>query len=432
MDVDPRREFLWQELHARPYVRFSCPAHVLHFLFLTGEGREEDDGARLERVKDTLGLQPSHETARHAIYVAPDAKRGHLVVSWERHTEFVTYTFFLYQLAGDFRPFDPSVRDVVPDDFVALVGMQPLVATHISVGPRAAMPATADAMMTLFEGHTVNASEAMDGRARIWSAYRAHSDGYGRIALAVDALSVHSLGRTVERLLAIENFAHLTLLALPLAREVKPSLARWENAVAAQTEMLHVASSVEQKRLVLHEFLELAAGIEKLRTRVAGRFAASAAYFPLLKARFAELRETKVEHVLRLSSFVLRRTAPAAQTCASVVQRLDGLSRRIENAAQLLRASIELHVDEQSQRLLAGADRRARMQLELQTAVEALSIVAVAYYVLGLTSHVVRALAGWGLEMNEERVLGFAAPLLVLGAGVAMRMIRKRFRDPAD
>ena len=47
MKSDPRRDFTWQELHARPYVRFAGPAHVLHFAFLTGEGTEQDDRARL-------------------------------------------------------------------------------------------------------------------------------------------------------------------------------------------------------------------------------------------------------------------------------------------------------------------------------------------------------------------------------------------------
>jgi uncharacterized membrane-anchored protein len=429
MRSDPRRDFIWHELHARPYVRFSSPAHVFHFAFLTGEGTESDDHASLERVKESLRLHATYETARHAIYTAARSDVGHLVMSWERHTEFVTYTFFLYELAIPFRPFDIDAGKILPQGFPDFIGVPALVATCVTIGPRSTMPDTPDAMMDLFEGHTVNGSQVMDSRAEAWSAYRVHEDGFGRIALVVDQITPHSLGRTVERLLAIENFHHLGLLSLPLAREIKSDLARWESAVVGQMEALQVAASLEQKRAVLSSFLALAADVENLRARVAGRFAASSAYFTLLEDRFSELRETKIEHVLRLSRFVMRRLAPAAQTCRTVLGRLNDLSHRIDRAAQLLRTSINLHVDEQNQRLLASADRRARLQLELQAAVETLSIVAITYYVLALTGYVLKAASNLGVKLDADLTLGVAAPILLMLAWGVMRLVRKRIRE---
>ncbi len=194
-------------------------------------------------------------------------------------------------------------------------------------------------------------------------------------------------------------------------------------------EALRVADSVGEKRSVLDSFLALAAEIENLRARVSNRFTGSAAYFTLLESRFAELREEKIEHVLRLSRFVMRRVAPAAQTCRSVLERLTSLSERIDRAAELLRTSIDLHVEEQNQRLLEDSNRRARLQLQLQHAVEGLSVVVITYYFLGLTGLVLKAANNLGMKVKVDLTLGVAAPILLVAAWCTMRRIRKRFRD---
>ncbi len=423
---DPRRQVVWQELHARPYVRFSAPAHVFHFTFLTGEHTEQKDLASLEQLRVALSLEPTYQTSRHAIYTVTLRGLGRLAVSWERHSEFVAYTFFLYELAIPFRPFGLEAGGFLPASFPESVGVPPLVAVSVAVGNRDHLPDSPQAMSDLFEGHTVNGSRVMDNRGEVWSAYRIHEDGFGRMAVMVESVSEHSLGRTVDRLLAIEDLYHLTLLSLPLAREVRSDLVEWESRVVTQMEALRVAGTVYQKRSVLDSFLGLSAEVEDVRARVSGRFAASAAYFTLLEGRFAELRETKIEHALRLSRFVMRRLNPAAQTCRSVLERMTHLSEVIDRAGQLLRTSISLHVEEQNQLLLASADRRARLQLELQVAVESLSIVAIAYYMVNLIGHMLRAAGRFGMNIDPEVTMGVAAPTLLVAAWTIMRLVRKR------
>jgi uncharacterized membrane-anchored protein len=426
MKSDARRDFIWQELHARPYVRFSGAAHVFHFAFFTGEGTADSDLASLERVKNGLGLEATYETPRHAIHAVDLPGLGRLAVSWERHNEFVAFTFFLYDLEIPFEPFALDPHQFLPPGFPESAGVLPLVATCIAVGNRSQMPATLEGVSELFEQHTVNGSGVMNGRAEAWSAYRVHRDGFNRIALIFESGSPHSIGRTVERLLAIENFYHLALLSLPLARQVRSDLAAWESRAVVETEALRVAESLTQKRSVLQSFFELSAEVEEVRARVSSQFAASSAYFTLLENRFAELRETKIEHALRLSRFVMRRLAPAAQTCRSVLDRLTHLAQRIDRAAHLLRTSIGLHVEEQNQQLLASADRRARLQLELQVAVESLSIVAIAYYMVGLIGHVLHAFGWLGWRIDAEATLGTLAPVLLLTAWAVMRLVRRR------
>src|SRR5450759_5410690 len=127
----------------------------------------------------------------------------------------------------------------------------PLVATRLAVGSREQMPGTLEGLAPLFEGHTVNGSRVMAGRGEAWSGYRMHTDGFGRIAVVVDDMSSQELGRTVERLLTIEDFYHLTLLPLQLAREAKVELAAAERRMLAEMDALRGASSVDQKRTCL-------------------------------------------------------------------------------------------------------------------------------------------------------------------------------------
>jgi uncharacterized membrane-anchored protein len=115
------------------------------------------------------------------------------------------------------------------------------------------------------DGHTINGSEVMAGGAEVWSAYRAHEDGLGRIAVIVDRMSPHELGRTVERLLTIENSYHLILLSLRLARELNPSLAAAERRMVSVNDALLGADSVVQKRALLDSLFRLAAEVEHLK-----------------------------------------------------------------------------------------------------------------------------------------------------------------------
>lgn len=423
----PARDEIWKELHARPYVRFSAPAHVFRLSFVDGD--EDREAADLLRLIRSLGLEPTYETARHRIFAATLPGLGRLVLSWERHSDFVAYSFFLYELEMPFRPFGLAFEELVPADWRQVPSTAPLVATRLAVGPREEMPETMEGLAALFEGHTVNGSRVMAGRGEAWSAYRAHTDGFGRIAVVVGEMSAQELGRTVERLLAIEDCYHLTLLPLPLAREAKAELAAAERRMVAEMDALRGAESVEQKRVLLDALLQLAAEIEHLRSRLADRFGGSSAYFSLLENRFADLRESKIEHVLPLSRFVMRRARPAADTYRALLDRLSGLSERIDRAADLLRTAVELHVEEQNARLLESVDRRARLQLRLQETVEGLSVIVIAYYALGLLDYALKGARRLGLRFDLDATLGLALPFLLLAVGGAVFLVRKRLRE---
>ena len=146
----PQRDLIWQELHARPYVRFSGPAHVLHLTFVAGERTEAADRANLFQLREALGLAATYETPRHGIYASTIAGLGRLVLAWERHGEFAAYTFFLYELETPFRPFEFDFRKVLPAGVWGSAGDWPLVATLLAVGSESEMPDTPGGLTALF------------------------------------------------------------------------------------------------------------------------------------------------------------------------------------------------------------------------------------------------------------------------------------------
>jgi uncharacterized membrane-anchored protein len=427
MEDHPQRSMVWRELHARPYVRFSGPAHVFHFAFLVEDESQQSEDANLVRLTDALGLEPTYQSPRHAIFAARLPGLGRLVVVWERHSEFVAYSFFVYELEIPFEPFGLELSKFLPEDFLKMTNAPAMVATRLAIGSKSDFPEPLEGLKALFENHTLNASRVMAGGAEVWSCFRVHGDGFGRIVVIVNEMSPQDLGRTVERLLVIEDSYHLVLISLPLARDVKATVAAWEARMIAEMEALRVADALDKERAVLNSLLGLAADVEDLRARVANQFARSSAYFSILKGRLKELRESKIEHVLRLSRFLMRRLAPAALTHRSVLQRLTNLSERIDRAAELLRTSIELALQEQNKRLLESVDRSVRLQLGLQHAVEGLSVVVLTYYALGIIAHVLHGANDLGWNVHPEIALGIAAPILLLVFWGIIRLIRKGF-----
>jgi uncharacterized membrane-anchored protein len=421
----PMRDLVWRELHARPYVRFTHPAHVFHFAFLIPEQDVRAGQAAMDRLIGAYHLEPTYQTPRHSIFAATVGGLGRVVTSWERHIETLVCTLFIYELQIPFEPFGIDAGRIFPEGFFAGFGAAPLVATYLCAADQQNLPPGRD----LFDGHTVNASKVMAGRAEARSAYRMFADGFNRVALIVHDMTEAELGRTAQRLFVIEDSYHQTLLALPLAREVRSDLAGWENRMMALMQAMRSAATPEEKRAVLDALLSLAAEVEDLRTRATGRFAASAAYYSICEEQLRELRERKIEHVFRLSTFLLRRLSPAARTCRSVLERMATLSDHIDGATDLLRTGIELDIELQNQRLLASVDRRARLQLQLQHAVEGLSVIIFTYYTLEILARLLGAADVLGWHMRPAVIVGVAViPIFVIYAVIVWRIGRK-FHD---
>ena len=219
--------------------------------------------------------------------------------------------------------------------------------------------------------------------------------------------------------------AFIFFLALPLARETGPRIAQIDHRLAELTQRINDLDGLEGERILLDELMRLSGEIEAITASTVYRFSATEAYYPLIGARFAKLREERVKGYSTLGEFLDRRLAPAMRTCESVAVRQEILARRVARAANLLRTRIDITLERQNRDLLASMDQRARLQLRLQKTVEALSVAAITYYLVSLVGYALSALRSSGVEVDVGLVRGLSIPVFAVLAWLGMRWARR-------
>ncbi len=125
------------------------------------------------------------------------------------------------------------------------------------------------------------------------------------------------------------------------------------------------------------------------------------------------------------NEFLPRRLTPAFRTCEAVSGQLDDLSKRIDRASELLRTRVDLTLEAQNQDLLQSMNQRSQMQLQLQQAVEGLSVVAISYYLVGLVKYMAGSLHEMGWLEHHDLVVGLSVPVCAFLVWRGVHRLRK-------
>jgi len=259
------------------------------------------------------------------------------------------------------------------------------------------------------------------------------SDGFSRFVIFDHTLTPRQAGRTVQRLLEIDSYRMMALLALPIARELAPIIHQAESELSSCMTRLEKAHQSDESML-LDSLTHLGARIERWDAQHSYRFSAAAAYYELVQRRIAELREVRIAGLQTFGEFTERRLAPAMNTCLTIARRQESIALRIARANQLLTTRVDISVERQNQALLESMNRRAKAQFKLQQTVEGLSVAAITYYVVGLIGYGAKALHARGYKVDYELVEGLSIPvvLLLIAAGTYFLKHRvKRYLHPA-
>ncbi len=418
----PQRIILDREFHARPFERVSTPQRISHLALRAGPGQDAlaRDREHIARLCARFAL-PLPEPG--AVHLSVDC--GPFRLKWERHAEFSTYSFMTVP-----DPAQPLFADMpiarVPRDWLAGLAGELLVATHLCLCLETELPvADVGAVRGLFANSDLSGSRCADEAATVWSDFRMQADGFTRILVLDRGLRATQAGRLVQRLLNIETYRLMAMLAFPLARQADVEITRIEARLADLIGSMRQDAGLEQNRALLSELSILAAEIERMTTLTLYRFGAGRAYHALVERRISELREGRMSGVQTLREFTERRLAPAMRTVESVRERQDLLAARIARAAHLLRTRVDVALEHQNRDLLHSMNQRAQLQLRLQETVEGLSVVVLSYYLVGLLSYAVKALAKLGLPLNPDLATGLAIPLVLAGVGLGMQRLRR-------
>ncbi len=429
LSAHPLRAAVLRELHARPFVPMETPRRVLHAAFLLDGAGGQKDREALTRLCLARGVPAPAAGARHHYVVFGGAS-----LRWESHAEFSTYTWDLpcTPLAVGTLPFQPSASSLA-SPFTEVPQPGPLlVAVDLHLVPDSAE----DFMLErVFDPASLARSDVNDGLAEIATDFRADPSGFVRVLVRDRGLSAESTGALVQRVLEIETYRTLALLGLPEAQRLAPAIAGIENRLnEAATAMTRTAGLSDNHRL-LDELVALAAELEANAAGSLFRFGASRAYMEIVELRLATIREVPLPGWPTWQQFLNRRIAPAMRTCVSVEERQDKISRKLANAADLLRTRVNVELEQQNRDLLTSMNERTRMQLRLQRTVEGLSVAAISYYVVSLIHYLIKGLYEAGLNdrlgfhLDAGLVSAALVPVVMLAVWGVVRRIRNAHGD---
>lgn len=421
--VFPLRAALHNEIHARPPDGMAAPLAVSHMVMLCDAAGREASRAHLSAL-----LRDHH-------LPLPDEGCSHLRVDvagvrlrWELHTEFVAWTFARAFDAQGFGEREPETALAqVPGQWLAALPGQCLEGMHLWVVPGDASHHPSLVRHVLRE-ETLVGSTVADGHGELFADFALHADGFSRMVLMAADMSPRRLGRLVQRLLEIDSYRMMALLALPVAREAFAALGSAERELAALAGAVREAARSDEPQL-LDRLTKLAGEVESHYAATHSRFSAAAAYFELVDRRVGDIGESRLAGLQTLGEFIQRRLSPARSTCEWAARRQDALSQRVSRISNLLRTRVEIEQQESSQQLLAGMNRRQGLQLKLQATVEGLSVAAITYYIVGLVSYLAKGAQALGWPFAPETTAAAAIPLVALSVWASLRKLHASMKD---
>ncbi|WP_018945913.1 DUF3422 family protein [Thioalkalivibrio sp. AKL17] len=427
----PLRESIQEEIHTRFYEPLDPPARVSWLTLLSP--REAIDRER-ECVADLCRRHGIEPPLNGENFVAVDL--GEFRLRWERHNEFSTWAFFVVNEPRQ-EPFTHPAIHRVPIDWLTGLPGETIAAIHLELEPREAPVRSMRDLGELFAPHSFVGNGVSGGDGRVFTDFRVREDGFERFLVRDVDLSPRQAGRLVQRVLELETYRLMALLALPLARELMPELNELEgrlndinDEMAGISEHFH---GTDREQRLLAALSDLAADVERMGSHTATRFHAARAYASMVDKRAEELRPVRIPGLQTLCEFLGRRLDPAMRTCRSQDERLNNLATRIHRTTSMLRTRVDVAVENQNRDLLRSMNRRAHLQLRLQETVEGLSVVVISYYLTSLLAYFLRGLDDAGtLPLPVNIAIGASVPVVIGGVWYALRRMRARITARTD
>ncbi len=421
LDLRVQRISLSNEWHARPTLQLPPPFRCSHVVELRSE-------ADVERSREEFGdfcaefgqSRPAADARFHSVRI------GSSQIKWESHTEAVCYTAFV---PGNGQPpFSESALDFVAEKKrTELVGSM-FLGVHIEVvrPPGDHDPHGYELAKALLGSHDVYGGFMSARTAAVWSAFQLDARGFVRLVIVGLEDNEERLCRLLQRLIDVETYRMLAMLALPNARSAMAGLSALEPELDAVMRELADGNGGPPLEALLQRITGVAARVEHISSSHAYRFAAARAYAGIVERRCGEVDEEVLGDHQRYTNFLLRSLIPAMRTCDAADRRTQDVAERAGRAARILDTMVDVIRKQQNQEILESMAQSSQTQVKLQQAVEGFSIVAISYYGLGLLSYGLKSAKVAGLPVHPDLFAGIAAPVVVAAVWLTVRSVRRR------
>ncbi|MEO1292309.1 MAG: DUF3422 domain-containing protein [Pseudomonadota bacterium] len=423
----PLRRPMITELHARPFSPLHTPVDVIQISMMA----PADEAARRARSTGLLSAFVGKPTEPEGPVFAAEVDGVRL--KWERHTEFESITLFI---PGETDLFATPTLDLLPPSLRALDFDDTIVATRVAVLPGTGPDSMIAQMINDLTPHFMRESLAVSwvagNEAMVMGDFHLDDEGFTRFAVLADAkIGQRRLGRVVQRVVEVEVYRAMAMLALPVARKLGRELTEISGSLTGIVGEIGQAETVEKERDLLARLTDCSARLTAASSSTGYRFSAAGAYEALVNERIEALREDRVAGRQTLREFMTRRFNPAMRTCAATERRMERLSARAERAANLLRTRVDVSLQAQNQEVLASMNERAELQLRLQETVEGFSVVAISYYAVSLVGYLLYPFSEpTGISTGTLKAI-FALPVLI-AVFFFVRGVKKRLTKASD
>ena len=404
------RAALTDELHARSILPLYGEYYIHHLAY---SGPRALGLAYVEQLHEYVNEEAPSQLSKHEIF-----KLGGALIKWEQHTEFFSITVFEQDRERPFQRAVLPLTKLASDlELEMLVDMRLLV--QRSHRPPNDCP---EEFRDYFNDVSLCGVSISGGGGSYFTDYRLSGEDQATFHLLLDhGMTPHQLGRQVVRVIEVENYRVLAMLGYHYTQSLHQRLAELENGTQGLISMIGATAEGEGREL-LDEVISLSMRAEQLIAESQFRINATRAYTQLLYERIESLRGVKINVLRDLSGFMDRRLTPSVRTVESFGDRLLRLSARLDRSSNLIRTRVDVKIEEQNSALLRSMDRRARLQLRLQSTVEGLSVIALSYYSLGLIGYLVTPIAKY-IDLSPKLVTGgFALPVLLTIYWVTQRI----------
>ncbi|MGA1206213.1 MAG: DUF3422 family protein [Litorivicinaceae bacterium] len=395
-EFDPHRVRLGanKELHARPFPELPAAVRLVHLCVRSSPKTWPTVRGWIQRRITDLPDEFSGRWVR-------DAMDGWCRV--ELHTEFVAITLVVPDGLQFSEVADAQWLGQVPSDIFVLARL------------------TSEVGQAAFDPQFEAVSEFLDGSVLAASNFSPDTAGFSNWQVRfVDDPGPEASGRLLQLILEIETYRTLAVVGIDKVRQAHPVL---QSVATALPKSIAKALDHAQMLQMLETLTAEASRLHEIWEELAWRIGANQAYHNLVFQRLADLADRPSGGAVSLSQFLRRRLTPAIATMETVMRRRDELARQVEDRADLLRTQLQLNLQSQTRDLLASLERSAVTQIRLQTAVEGLSTVAIAYYALNLLTPMIEP---WVPHDQLAWVKAGLAPVVVGSVWWVLSRIRNR------
>jgi len=411
------------EIHARPYTPVTTPRTVLQQAFLCKPSTSaQTDLDAFSAWCETQNFETPNIESRHHMISLP-GNRNRVVLTWERHTEFITLTWDCVRTNNSHEKLwvlaDQHIKGLMSDSH-ALIS-----AVHINLIKGKGADKKPD--LKGYDANSICMSKVKDERALVIVDFRQDEFGSTKYTLHNNGLDAKNCGILVRRLLEIETYRVMSLYGFERLKTVLPKIASIEKQLVHLTGQMNDKTDLDTTRKTLDKITDIAADLANLSASSQYRFSATRAYYSLVNARLKRLNEQGIPNYSKIEEFLAKRLAPAMRTCENIEDRIKNAGDKLDRSTGLLRTKVEIQMQIQSHEVLDSMNKRALMQYRLQTTVEGLSIAAVSYYVVGLLSYIAK---GIGLDdyISPAKLTALFVPVAIITVWLIVRRVRSKHK----